>query len=169
MSATLRAILWVSEEEEQVVLGMVLGCHGRGASMSIPNWRLLGQGCIGPVAAFPTWLLGPSARERFAVSWPPTLGCADTQGCCSFVVFRPCVPDRRSGMSAVAVGVIIATSCCLSGFIAFSSMPRLAEKIKLFFALAPLYTFCRAKGPVLKIAFLPVVLKVCEVFMCCYD
>uniref|UniRef100_A0A663LPH6 Lipase n=1 Tax=Athene cunicularia TaxID=194338 RepID=A0A663LPH6_ATHCN len=27
------------------------------------------------------------------------------------------------------------------GFIAFSSMPHLAEKIKLFFALAPLYTF----------------------------
>ncbi|NXY83752.1 LIPM Lipase, partial [Alcedo cyanopectus] len=41
------------------------------------------------------------------------------------------------------------------GFIAFSSMPQLAEKIKLFFALAPLYTFHRAKGPVLKIAFLP--------------
>ncbi|NXS40313.1 LIPM Lipase, partial [Balaeniceps rex] len=41
------------------------------------------------------------------------------------------------------------------GFIAFSSMPHLAEKIKLFFALAPLYTFHHAKGPVLKIAFLP--------------
>ncbi|XP_009913796.2 lipase member M [Haliaeetus albicilla] len=47
------------------------------------------------------------------------------------------------------------------GFIAFSSMPQLAEKIKLFFVLAPLYTFHHAKGPVLKIAFLPdVVLKV---------
>ncbi|XP_074448185.1 lipase member M-like [Larus michahellis] len=46
------------------------------------------------------------------------------------------------------------------GFIAFSSMPKLAEKIKLFFALAPLYTFHHVKGPVLKIAFLPdVVLK----------
>ncbi|NXY18360.1 LIPM Lipase, partial [Atrichornis clamosus] len=41
------------------------------------------------------------------------------------------------------------------GFIAFSSMPRLAEKIKLFFALSPLYTFHHAKGPVLKLAFLP--------------
>ncbi|XP_064320615.1 lipase member M isoform X2 [Phalacrocorax carbo] len=41
------------------------------------------------------------------------------------------------------------------GFIAFSSMPQLAEKIKLFFALAPLYTFHHVKGPVLKIAFLP--------------
>ncbi|NXQ83238.1 LIPM Lipase, partial [Nyctibius grandis] len=41
------------------------------------------------------------------------------------------------------------------GFIAFSSMPQLAEKIKLFFALAPLYTFQHVKGPVLKIAFLP--------------
>uniref|UniRef100_A0A8C0BQZ0 Lipase n=1 Tax=Buteo japonicus TaxID=224669 RepID=A0A8C0BQZ0_9AVES len=46
------------------------------------------------------------------------------------------------------------------GFIAFSSMPQLAEKIKLF-VLAPLYTFHHVKGPVLKIAFLPdVVLKV---------
>uniref|UniRef100_A0A8D0KXE3 Partial AB-hydrolase lipase domain-containing protein n=1 Tax=Strix occidentalis caurina TaxID=311401 RepID=A0A8D0KXE3_STROC len=53
------------------------------------------------------------------------------------------------------------------GFIAFSSMPHLAEKIKLFFALAPLYTFHHVKGPVLKLAFLPdVVLKVCEVFVC---
>ncbi|XP_076194286.1 lipase member M-like [Aptenodytes patagonicus] len=41
------------------------------------------------------------------------------------------------------------------GFIAFSSMPHLAEKIKLFFALAPLYTFHHVKGPILKIAFLP--------------
>ncbi|NXE93003.1 LIPM Lipase, partial [Menura novaehollandiae] len=41
------------------------------------------------------------------------------------------------------------------GFIAFSSMPHLAEKIKLFFVLAPLYTFRHVKGPVLKIAFLP--------------
>ncbi|KAM9188003.1 lipase member M-like [Mergus octosetaceus] len=46
------------------------------------------------------------------------------------------------------------------GFIAFSSMPQLAQKIKVFFALAPLYTFHHAKGPVLKIAFLPdIVLK----------
>ncbi|NWV11430.1 LIPM Lipase, partial [Ptilonorhynchus violaceus] len=41
------------------------------------------------------------------------------------------------------------------GFIAFSSLPHLAEKIKLFFALAPLYTFRHARGPVLKLAFLP--------------
>ncbi|OXB53473.1 hypothetical protein ASZ78_017035 [Callipepla squamata] len=41
------------------------------------------------------------------------------------------------------------------GFIAFSSMPHLAEKISLFIALAPLYTFHHVKGPVLKIAFLP--------------
>ncbi|XP_010156729.1 PREDICTED: putative lysosomal acid lipase/cholesteryl ester hydrolase, partial [Eurypyga helias] len=46
------------------------------------------------------------------------------------------------------------------GFIAFSSMPHLAAKIKLSFALAPLYTFHHVKGPVVKIAFLPdVVLK----------
>lgn len=54
-------------------------------------------------------------------------------------------------------------ACCFSGFIAFSSMPQLAQKIKVFFALAPLYTFHHAKGPVLKIAFLPdIVLKVCK-------
>ncbi|NWX92946.1 LIPM Lipase, partial [Nothoprocta pentlandii] len=41
------------------------------------------------------------------------------------------------------------------GFIAFSSMPQLAEKIKLFFGLAPLYTFHQVRGPVLKLAFLP--------------
>ncbi|NXX25266.1 LIPM Lipase, partial [Nicator chloris] len=40
------------------------------------------------------------------------------------------------------------------GFIAFSSLPRLAEKIKLFFALAPLYTFHHARGPALKLVFL---------------
>lgn len=70
-------------------------------------------------------------------------------------------------MSIVAVGVIIVISHCFSGFIAFSSMPHLAEKIKLFFALGPLYTFHHVKGPVLKIAYLPdVVLKVREVFVC---
>ncbi|NXA79035.1 LIPM Lipase, partial [Thryothorus ludovicianus] len=41
------------------------------------------------------------------------------------------------------------------GFIAFSSLPHLAKKIKLFFALAPLYTFHHVQGPVLKLAFLP--------------
>ncbi|KAF4800918.1 Lipase member M [Turdus rufiventris] len=41
------------------------------------------------------------------------------------------------------------------GFIAFSSLPHLAEKIKLFFALAPVYTFHHVRGPVLKLVFLP--------------
>ncbi|NXD44208.1 LIPM Lipase, partial [Copsychus sechellarum] len=41
------------------------------------------------------------------------------------------------------------------GFIAFSSLPHLAEKIKLFFALAPVYTFRHVRGPVLRLAFLP--------------
>ncbi|NXL20137.1 LIPM Lipase, partial [Setophaga kirtlandii] len=41
------------------------------------------------------------------------------------------------------------------GFIAFSSLPHLAKKIKLFFALAPVYTFRHVQGPVLKLAFLP--------------
>nr|XP_030132784.3 lipase member M-like [Taeniopygia guttata] len=41
------------------------------------------------------------------------------------------------------------------GFIAFSSLPNLANKIKLFFALAPVHTFRHARGPVLKLFFLP--------------
>uniref|UniRef100_A0A8C3MWD3 Lipase n=1 Tax=Geospiza parvula TaxID=87175 RepID=A0A8C3MWD3_GEOPR len=52
------------------------------------------------------------------------------------------------------------------GFIAFSSLPHLAKKIKLFFALAPVYTFRHVRGPVLKLAFLPdLLLKVQEVFL----
>ncbi|NXU42299.1 LIPM Lipase, partial [Drymodes brunneopygia] len=41
------------------------------------------------------------------------------------------------------------------GFIAFSSLPHLAKKIKLFFALAPVYTFRHVRGLLLKFAFLP--------------
>ncbi|XP_054493216.2 putative lysosomal acid lipase/cholesteryl ester hydrolase [Agelaius phoeniceus] len=41
------------------------------------------------------------------------------------------------------------------GFIAFSSLPHLAKKIKLFFALAPVYTFRHVRSPVLKLVFLP--------------
>ncbi|NXF81215.1 LIPM Lipase, partial [Sclerurus mexicanus] len=41
------------------------------------------------------------------------------------------------------------------GFIAFSTFPHLGEKIKLFFALAPVHTFHYAEGPVLQLAFLP--------------
>ncbi|NXC56592.1 LIPM Lipase, partial [Aleadryas rufinucha] len=41
------------------------------------------------------------------------------------------------------------------GFIAFSSLPQLAKKIRLFFALGPLYTFLHVRGPILKLAFLP--------------
>uniref|UniRef100_A0A8C9EV85 AB hydrolase-1 domain-containing protein n=1 Tax=Pavo cristatus TaxID=9049 RepID=A0A8C9EV85_PAVCR len=39
-------------------------------------------------------------------------------------------------------------------FIAFSSMPELAQKIKTFFALAPVVTMKHAKSPVLKMSFL---------------
>ncbi|NWX92945.1 LIPM Lipase, partial [Nothoprocta pentlandii] len=41
------------------------------------------------------------------------------------------------------------------GFIAFSALPQMAEKIKMFFALAPAYTFHNAKGPVLSLFYLP--------------
>ncbi|NWS22357.1 LIPM Lipase, partial [Pachyramphus minor] len=41
------------------------------------------------------------------------------------------------------------------GFIAFSSLPHLGEKIRLFFALGPAYTLDHVRGPLLKIAFLP--------------
>ncbi|NXI06141.1 LIPM Lipase, partial [Pachycephala philippinensis] len=46
------------------------------------------------------------------------------------------------------------------GFIAFSSLPHLAKKIRLFLALAPLHTLHHVRGPVLRSTFLPdVVLK----------
>ncbi|NXO19196.1 LIPM Lipase, partial [Oriolus oriolus] len=41
------------------------------------------------------------------------------------------------------------------GFIAFSSLPHLAKKIRLFLALAPLYTFHHARGPILELFFVP--------------
>uniref|UniRef100_A0A8C3C746 Partial AB-hydrolase lipase domain-containing protein n=1 Tax=Cairina moschata TaxID=8855 RepID=A0A8C3C746_CAIMO len=39
-------------------------------------------------------------------------------------------------------------------FIAFSSMPELAQKIKMFFALAPAVIIKHAKSPIMKMAFL---------------
>ncbi|XP_064369617.1 lipase member M-like isoform X1 [Dromaius novaehollandiae] len=39
-------------------------------------------------------------------------------------------------------------------FIAFSSMPELAQKIKIFFALAPVTAIKHAKSPILKMSFL---------------
>ncbi|NXW46560.1 LIPM Lipase, partial [Nyctiprogne leucopyga] len=41
------------------------------------------------------------------------------------------------------------------GFIAFLSMPQLAEKIKTFFVVGPVYTLHTGKGPVLSIFYLP--------------
>ncbi|GAB0192557.1 lipase member M-like [Grus japonensis] len=41
------------------------------------------------------------------------------------------------------------------GFIAFSSMPQLAEKIKMFFVLGPAYALHTGKGPVLSLFYLP--------------
>ncbi|NXD78385.1 LICH hydrolase, partial [Halcyon senegalensis] len=43
---------------------------------------------------------------------------------------------------------------CTIAFIAFSSMPELAQKIKMFFALAPAVTMKYVRSPVLKISFL---------------
>ncbi|NXG66835.1 LIPM Lipase, partial [Hemiprocne comata] len=43
---------------------------------------------------------------------------------------------------------------CTIGFIAFSSMPELAQKIKLFFALAPVLTIKHARSPFMKLPFL---------------
>ncbi|XP_035396723.1 lysosomal acid lipase/cholesteryl ester hydrolase-like isoform X1 [Cygnus atratus] len=40
------------------------------------------------------------------------------------------------------------------GFIAFSSMPELAQKVKMFFALAPAVIIKHAKSPVMKMSFL---------------
>ncbi|CAO2585238.1 Lysosomal acid lipase/cholesteryl ester hydrolase [Lemmus lemmus] len=44
------------------------------------------------------------------------------------------------------------------GFIAFSQMPELAKKIKMFFALAPVMSLNFAKGPVVKLGKLPDIL-----------
>ncbi|NWV47800.1 LIPM Lipase, partial [Daphoenositta chrysoptera] len=44
------------------------------------------------------------------------------------------------------------------GFIAFSSLPHLAKKIRLFFALAPVYTLRHARGTMSKLLFLPDIL-----------
>ncbi|XP_034632248.1 lipase member M-like [Trachemys scripta elegans] len=41
------------------------------------------------------------------------------------------------------------------GFVAFSSMPQLAQKIKMFFALAPIITLKHSKSPLVKLFFLP--------------
>ncbi|XP_031245997.1 lysosomal acid lipase/cholesteryl ester hydrolase isoform X2 [Mastomys coucha] len=44
---------------------------------------------------------------------------------------------------------------CTIGFIAFSQMPELAKKIKMFFALAPVLSLNFASGPLLKLIRLP--------------
>uniref|UniRef100_A0A452IMH2 Lipase n=1 Tax=Gopherus agassizii TaxID=38772 RepID=A0A452IMH2_9SAUR len=41
------------------------------------------------------------------------------------------------------------------GFIAFSSMPQLAQKVKMFFALAPAVTVGHSKSPVVKMLLMP--------------
>ncbi|XP_062459184.1 putative lysosomal acid lipase/cholesteryl ester hydrolase [Pezoporus occidentalis] len=43
---------------------------------------------------------------------------------------------------------------CTIAFIAFSSMPELAQKIKLFFALAPVVTIKHARSPIMRLSVL---------------
>lgn len=43
----------------------------------------------------------------------------------------------------------------LTGFIAFSTMPELGQKIKMYFALAPIATIKYAKSPGTKFLLLP--------------
>lgn len=53
-----------------------------------------------------------------------------------------------------------------SAFIAFSTMPELAQKIKLYFALAPVTAIKYAKGPAKKLLYLPEkMLRVCDIFV----
>lgn len=44
---------------------------------------------------------------------------------------------------------------CTIGFIAFSQMPELAKKVKMFFALAPVLSLNFASGPMVKLGRLP--------------
>jgi hypothetical protein len=51
----------------------------------------------------------------------------------------------------------------LTGFIAFSTMPELAHKIKMYFALAPIATVKYARSPGTKFLLLPdMMIKVCD-------
>ncbi|XP_014822117.1 PREDICTED: lysosomal acid lipase/cholesteryl ester hydrolase-like [Calidris pugnax] len=43
---------------------------------------------------------------------------------------------------------------CTIAFIAFSTMPELAQKIKMFFALAPALTIKHSRSPIMKMSFL---------------
>uniref|UniRef100_A0A8C5TDC9 AB hydrolase-1 domain-containing protein n=1 Tax=Malurus cyaneus samueli TaxID=2593467 RepID=A0A8C5TDC9_9PASS len=53
-----------------------------------------------------------------------------------------------------------------TAFIAFSTMPELAQKIKLYFALAPVTAIKYAKGPATKLLYLPEkVLRVCDILV----
>ena len=64
-----------------------------------------------------------------------------------------------------ALGYLISmlTYFFFSGFIAFSTMPELAQKIKMYFALAPIATIKYAKSPGNKFLLLPdMMIKVCD-------
>uniref|UniRef100_A0A8C8SH61 AB hydrolase-1 domain-containing protein n=1 Tax=Pelusios castaneus TaxID=367368 RepID=A0A8C8SH61_9SAUR len=47
---------------------------------------------------------------------------------------------------------------CTIAFIAFSVMPQLAQKIKIFFALAPAYTLNKSKAPLTQLIGLPTIM-----------
>lgn len=45
--------------------------------------------------------------------------------------------------------------CLVSGFIAFSTIPTLAKRIKTFYALAPVATVTYAESPLKKLSLIP--------------
>lgn len=58
------------------------------------------------------------------------------------------------------------TFCIFSAFVAFSTMPELARKIKLYFALAPVTAIKYASSPVTKLLHLPEkILWVCDILV----
>ncbi|KAI5154822.1 Lipase Member J [Manis pentadactyla] len=53
-------------------------------------------------------------------------------------------------------------------FITFSTMPKIAQRIKIFFALAPVFSIQYSKNPLLKMAYKwKPVIKVCYSFPLC--
>ena len=56
----------------------------------------------------------------------------------------------------------------LSAFITFSTIPKIAERIKVFFALAPVFSIKYSKSPLIKMAYnWKSLIKVCYFFPFC--